>query len=354
MGLRYFLGPLMIIAMTFEYFENGFRKKAIQSGYSEDNICRCLVYAKPLIDKDLPVIFNTANLSALVGYKKNFIKRAVLYTDYFYRNFTILKKNGSKRELKEPLPSLKEIQCWILENILYNVPVSKYAKAYVKKRNLTDNVKYHKGRDVVVTLDINNFFSSIERSSVEGIFLELGYSSNISNLLSKLCCCNEILPQGAPTSPYLSNIYMRGFDMAVSNYCNKQNIRYTRYADDITLSGDNIDPSILIDFVKENLEAIKLSLNEDKVKVMGKNVPQIVTGIIVNDKIQVPKEYRDKIRQEIYFIKKFGLANHLRNVNCDKVNYVYHLLGKINFALQINPKDLHMAEYKSYLHTLIG
>ncbi len=339
--------------MTFEYFEQNFRKKAIQSGFSEDNIHKCLVYAEPLINKGLPVIFNTANLSALVGYKKNFIKKAALYTDYFYRNFTILKKNGKRRPLKEPLPSLKEIQCWILENILYTIPVSKYAKAYVKKRNLLDNVKYHKDKEIVITLDIKDFFPSIKRGSIEKIFLELGYSSNISNLLGKLCCCNDHLPQGAPTSPYLSNIYMRNFDLTLSNYCNVENVRYTRYADDITLSG-KIDPIVVIAFVRKELLAYSLFLNEEKIKVMGKNVRQIVTGIVVNDKIQIPKNYRDKIRQEVYFIKKFGLANHLQKINSSQANYVYHLIGKINFALQINPLDKDMIDYRKFIKGLLN
>src|ERR1051325_5531974 len=137
--------------MTFNYFEEKFREKAIQAGYSEENTQRCLTYAKPLIEQNLPVIFNTSNLSALVGYKKNYIKKAVLYPNYFYRSFTIKKKNGTLRYLKEPLPSLKEIQCWILENILYAIPVSRFARAYIPKRNLLDNVKYHKDKKVVLS-----------------------------------------------------------------------------------------------------------------------------------------------------------------------------------------------------------
>jgi RNA-directed DNA polymerase len=194
--------------MDFSQFETIFRYKARVSGYSEENIVSCLNYARPLIEKNFPVIFNTSNLAALVGYKTLYLKRAALHTNYFYRSFTIKKSNGKARILKEPLPSLKEIQVWILQNILYNtnIPISKYAKAYVKKKNLIENVKYHKSKEKVLTLDISNFFGSIERISIEKIFRTLGYSSNIANLLSKLCCCDNCLPQGAPTSPTLSNI----------------------------------------------------------------------------------------------------------------------------------------------------
>jgi RNA-directed DNA polymerase len=138
--------------MTYQYFETHFRDKAVKVGYSEENIIKCLNYAKPLIQKNLPVIFTTANLSSLVGYNKNYLKRAALFTPFFYRRFKIKKKNGSSREITEPLPSLKEIQIWILENILYHLPVSRYAKAYVRGRNILENVKYHRSKEVLLTL----------------------------------------------------------------------------------------------------------------------------------------------------------------------------------------------------------
>jgi len=340
--------------MDFLQFESTFRYKAKVSGYSEENIIFCLKYAKPLVEKNFPVIFNTSNLAALVGYKTQYLKRAALYTNFFYRSFTIKKANGKLRALKEPLPSLKEIQVWILQNILYNpnVPISKYAKAYIKKRNLLDNVKYHRSKEKVLTLDISNFFGSIERKSIENIFRKIGYSSNISNLLSKLCCCDNSLPQGAPTSPILSNIYLFDFDNFISKYCVTKNIRYTRYADDLAFSG-NFDEEILIEIVDEKLKTLNLFLNKEKIKVMKSNQKQIITGILVNDVLQIPKSDRQLIRQEVYYIKKFGLLDHLKRTKNERSNYIPHLLGKINFALSINPKDKEMLRYKEYIQNMI-
>lgn len=339
--------------MTYKDFEKQFRAKANTSGYSEDNIVKCLLYARPLLEKNLPVIFNTSNLAALVGYRKNYIKKAVLYPTYFYREFQVKKKTGSGlRTIREPLPSLKEIQFWILENILYEIPVSKYAKAYVKNRTLKDNVKYHKGKKLVVCLDIKDFFPSIKRKYVEEIFLNIGYSSNISNLLSKLCTCDEYLPQGAVTSPCLSNIFMVDFDAELSNFCMGQMIRFTRYADDITLSGD-FNPDEVIHFISLLLCNKGLVLNKDKIKIMHRNTPQIVTGVMVNKKIQMPRSKRDEIRQEVYFIKKLGIETHLSNTNNTRANYLRHLLGKVNYAIFLNPSDSKMQEYSSYLKGLI-
>jgi retron-type reverse transcriptase len=334
--------------MTYEVYEKEFRLKASKSGFSEDEILKCLNYAKPLIEKNLPIIYNTSNLSALVGYEKPYLKKAVLFTSFFYRKFNIKKKNNKLRTLSEPLPSLKEIQIWILDNILYYIPVSKFAKAYIPNRNIFDNAKYHRNKEKVLSLDIENFFTSIRRASIEKIFLKQGYSSNVSNLLSKLCCCDEVLPQGAPTSPYLSNIFLNEFDLVISVFCKEQNIRYTRYADDLTFSGD-FDEKPLMKIVAEELKKIGLRLNSDKVKVMGRSDRQIVTGLVVNKIIQTPKYKRNDIRKEMYYIRKFGLDDHIMWTQNNRANFAKHLLGKIEYALFINPKDEEMLKYKKYL-----
>jgi RNA-directed DNA polymerase len=340
--------------MNFTHYESQFREIASQSGYSEENILKCLNYAEKLLNRNLPVIYNTSNLCALVGYKKNYLKRAVQFNKYFYREFKIQKKNGKLRTIKEPLPSLKEIQAWILENILYHIPVSKYAKAYIKGRNLIENVKFHKGKEIVLTLDIKDFFPSINLRMVESVFLSCGYSILISNLLAKLCTLNDELPQGAPTSPCISNIIMNEFDENIGQYCKGNKIKFTRYADDITFSfsKSSIDPSVLITYVRESLLKLGFNLNEDKVHILEPNCRQIITGIVVNEKFQIPKYKRKQIRQEIFFIRKHGLSEHIQFIRNSKANYLNHLEGKINFALHVNPLDKEMAEYKLFIHQL--
>ena len=204
--------------MKFEQYKQEFEIKASNSGYTAENIERCLNYARPLIDKGFPVIYNTSHLSVLVGYRKDYIKRAVVYTPYFYRDFEIKKKNGKMRKISEPLPSLKEIQDWILVNILEVEKVSPFAKAYRKKVGLLENVKFHKNQPKVLTLDLKDFFPSIKTENVELIFRSFGYSVLISSLLSKLCTRDSCLPQGAPTSPYLSNIFFKRADDLIIKY----------------------------------------------------------------------------------------------------------------------------------------
>lgn len=337
--------------MNFEQYKIAFEKEASNSGYSLVNINKCLNYAEKLFAKKVPVIYNTSHLSALVGYRKDYLKRAVVYTPYYYRKFKIRKKNGKLREISEPLPSLKEIQSWILNNILNNIEISPFAKAYRKKISIIENVKYHKSQPKIVTLDLTDFFPSIKTKSIEEIFLNLGYSKLISNLLAKLCSKDDCLPQGAPTSPYLSNIYFKNADDLISKYCIENKIKYTRYADDLSFSGE-FDELKLINVVNEIVGAFGLKLNNDKTKIMTPNTRQSVTGIVVNKKPQVVFHKRNILRQELYYIKKFGIEEHMKRMSIKKSNYLAHLLGRINFILQINPEDSEFIEYRKHLYSL--
>lgn len=334
--------------MEFEQYKAAFEKAASNSGYSEENIKRCLDYSKPLFDNNVPVIYNTSHLASLVGYKKTYIKKAAYYTKSFYTDYEIKKKNGKTRTISEPLPSLKEIQTWVLQNILQKVKVSPYAKAYRRKVSIIENLKFHPKQPKVFTLDLKDFFPSIKTNSVEHIFKSLGYSDLISNLLAKLCTKENSLPQGAPTSPYLSNLFFFSADNQISEFCKAHSIRYTRYADDLTFSGD-FDENVVLSFVSEVVNKLGLTIHPEKVKLMTPNQRQSVTGIVVNHIPQVVFYKRNKIRQEIYYIKKFGLIDHMKRKDIKNRSYLEHILGKVNFIIQVNPTDTEFKEYKDYL-----
>ncbi len=317
-----------------------------------NHISDLLKYAEKLFSNNVPVIYNTSHLASLVGYRKEYLKRAAVYTNSYYRNFNIKKKNGKNRLISEPLPSLKDIQIWILENILSNVEISPFAKAYRKGVGLWDNLKFHKDQPKLFTIDISNFFTSIKIHSIQQIFSDLGYSSFISNLLARLCTKDHCLPQGAPTSPYLSNIFFRATDKKISEYCVANKIKYTRYADDLSFSGD-FDEKPLKSLINQYIGELGLQINDSKTRVMLPNSRQIVTGIVVNKIPQVPFCKRNKLRQNIYFIKKFGIKNHIKHEGITQSNYIEHLLGQVSFILHINPKDEEFKSYQRYLKSLI-
>lgn len=338
--------------MTFNEYKVAFTTKAEASGFSYEIINKCLAYAQVLFSRNLPLIYDITHLAKLVGYKKDYIERAIVFTNFFYRYFNIGKKNGELRRISEPLPSLKDIQTWILGNILYHVECSKYAKAYIPQSTIKQNLVFHKNQIAVLKLDIENFFSSITEPRVESLFNNLGYSKSISNLLAKLCTLNQKLPQGAPTSPYISNLILKDFDNTIGKYCLDHKIRYTRYSDDLTFSGA-FESAEITKIVTQELGNLSMKVNDKKTKLMKVGMRQIVTGIVVNEKLQVERSKRKKVRQEMYYLKKFGLSDHLAKINCQKNNYLSHLLGKVQFILHINPTDLEFQQYKMELKKML-
>lgn len=352
--------------IDFGLYKKEFKKKAREYSYSENFIQKCLTYGESLNNQRLPIIYNTYHLSGLVGYAHSYLTRVCISTSFFYRQFDVLKKNGKKRKISEPLPSLKQIQYFILKEILYSQKTSRYCKSYIPKKKFREYLKYHSNEKEVLCLDIQDFFPSIKYPIIHNFFSDLGYAKDVSDYLAHLCTYhsfakkdnynpnNRFLPQGAPTSPYLSNLILKKFDDDVAYFCKENNIKYTRYADDMTFSGESIPKSSLISFVKDKLSHIGLSLNESKTNFMKQNKPQIVSGVIINKKIQLPKKDRNNIRKVMYFIKKYGIENHMEKTNEKRSYYINHLLGKIQYGLSLNPNDKELRKYREELYRLLS
>ncbi|MGV2450035.1 UNVERIFIED_CONTAM: reverse transcriptase family protein [Ralstonia mannitolilytica] len=342
---------------------NNYKKKftdlALSSGYSKEFVEKCLNYSEPLLNKKLPIIYSIKHLSELVGYNQSYLTRSMISTSFFYRHFKIKKKNGKLRSISEPLPSLKEIQYFILKEILYTQKVSKYCKSYIPKKNIKEYLKYHVNEKEVLTLDLQDFFPSIKFELVYNYFLQLGYAKDVSYYLSSITTyCDKqekfdinkrYLPQGAPTSPYLSNLILKDFDNKLGIYCSQKKIKYTRYADDLAFSGNSTSSEDIIAFVNKELEKLGLMLNLKKTNFMKQNTQQIISGVVVNNKMQLPKNQRNEIRQKMYFITKFGIESHLEKIQEKRDNYISHLLGRIQYVLNLNPEDFEFQEYKKKL-----
>ena len=270
-----------------------------------------------------------------------------------YHTVYLPKSDGSKRKLSVPDLILKLVQKSIADNILIQYPISKYAKAYKPGSSIQKNARPHVGKKKILKLDIEGFFDHILYSRVKDtVFYEEKYSESIRILLTMLCYYNDSLPQGAPTSPAITNIIMYDFDETVGAFCNEKNIAYTRYCDDMTFSGD-FDEKEIISFVKNELFKFCLHLNNRKTAVISASKRQVVTGIVVNEKMNVTKDYKKTIRQEIYYIKKFGLDEHLKRLGIsDKQQYVLSLKGRIAFVLQTIPNNCEFIEYKNFLDSI--
>lgn len=270
-----------------------------------------------------------------------------------YQIFKIKKYNGSYRTIYSPKPTLKHLQKNILHNILNNKQISKYAKAYHQNISLKDNALPHTNQKVILKLDIIDFFENISFYDIyQTCFPEVYFPKPIGQLLTYLCTYESRLPQGAPTSAYISNLVMKEFDEELGSWCEQNNIAYTRYSDDMTFSGD-FNPHEVISKVRKMLYRLNLKINNKKIKVIYHHQCQKVTGLVVNEKVRVSAKYRDKVRQEIYYIKKYGLLNHLNKIGFQEepTKYLNTLYGKVLYILSIN-EEKEFLEYKSYLKEL--
>lgn len=279
-----------------------------------------------------------------------------------YETVYITKASGKKREINKPDIVLKSFQKSVYKNILLHIPTSDYAVAYKKGSSLRYSTAVHIGKPMILKLDIKNFFGSILYKTVQEMFLKQGYDYFMATTLATLCCYKGRLPQGTPTSPAISNIVMREFDDQVSCFCNARNIAYTRYSDDMTFSG-SFDSNEVIEFVKDKLNKSGFQLNNKKTKLIKQGQRQTVTGVVVNEKQQLPKGYRKQIRQEIHYCQKYSVKSHILHANLTTYirpngdvyykEYLLNLYGRINYALQINPSDDEMLKYRSVVKSAI-
>ena len=315
-----------------------------------------LAYADNLQNHGVPIIFDQPHLAGLLGYELDYVQILSTCKEDFYKKYMIPKRNGKMRIIHEPMPNLKEIQTWILDNILMAPgvlkDVSHVVTAFVPHRDIIDNATPHVGKRTVVCMDLKDFFTSVRWIQVYAVFADLGYGKDVSGMLAHLCTLDGVLPQGAPTSPMLSNLVMRRIDKMIYEHCQDHDITYTRYADDLTFSSNRrIEYGQLMGYVKTVMGNAGFSVNEEKTKVFHRNQSQNVTGIVVNDHIQVGRNYRKKIRQEMFYLQQYGLEGHYPHTHYPykPQSYLNHLLGKVNHVLHVNGEDKEMMAYKRIL-----
>ena len=300
-----------------------------------------------IIYKEFSSLLNDLEFSGETLYSvSNHIKR-------HYRTVKIPKANGEFRELNVPDDLLMSIQRAINNKLLCLEEVSSYAMAYRPGTSIKTNATPHVNKPVVLKMDIRHFFDHLIFPLIkEKAFPDIRYSEQNRILLTFLCTYKDALPQGAPTSPAISNIIMQEFDDIVGAWCEERNIAYTRYCDDMTFSGD-FDSKPVISLARKELQKMGLYLNEKKTTIVRKGQKQLVTSLIVNEKISVSSDYKKRIRQEMFYCMKYGITDHLTKIKCTytKDAYVAKLLGRINYVISIEPDNLQMRKYRKWLMT---
>ncbi len=355
---------MKIVNFVMTLHLNNIINQVNQSNHSDDYKNEIIAYATNLTAKNLPIIFDITHLAFLTGISRLSLFHILIDRQSYYKIYKMRKKSGGYRWIMSPVNQLKSIQQWIKTNILEKVSINNSACGFVKGKSIKDNAIKHINQEVVLNIDLYHFFDTITDKRVYGIFRNLGYTEKLSFDLAQLLTVNppskywkelkkenkmnkkhiktkpNILPQGAPTSPIVTNIISYQIDSIFQNYAEKSNIQYTRYADDLTFSG-KINDIISLKSIKDVIRQQGFTINIKKTKFLKQNQRQEVTGITVNSGVFVSKKIIKEIQQELYYCNKYGYKNHLKYKKDKgisiKSSYRDWLLGKISFINSIEP-----------------
>jgi retron-type reverse transcriptase len=259
-----------------------------------------------LAARGLPVVYSVEHLAAKRRMSEKQLRWMARNSRLFYKEFKIPKANGESRIILAPQGRLLTQQRWILRKMLDRATPHKYACGFVKGRSILDNARPHVGRKVVIRIDLQDFFPSISHRQVRKVFEQLGYPYRVASLLANLCTVDGFLPQGAPTSPAISNMVCGKLDRRFAGLKEKLKFRYSRYADDLVFSSDDDRLPNLIPFFKQVLREEGFAVNQGKIRIMRQGQKQKVTGIVVNQKTSVDREHVRRLRAAVHRLKTQG------------------------------------------------
>jgi retron-type reverse transcriptase len=283
-----------------------------------------------LISNGLDVLHTPAELAAAMKINLGLLRFLAFSRKtsnvHHYRRFTIPKKTGGERVISAPMPRLKTAQRWVLDNVLCSPKVSDAAHGFRNGMSIVSNAQPHVGAKVVVNMDMKDFFPTVTYPRVKGLFRNLGYSGSLATVFALLCTQaktskvgldnrdwyvaqgERFLPQGAPTSPAITNLICRGLDSRVERIASKHGFVFTRYADDMSFSSKQADADAgrLIRQVKHVVRDEGFEVHPDKTRVIRSGRRLEVTGLTVNEKVGVSRKLLRKFRATLHQIEKDG------------------------------------------------
>jgi hypothetical protein len=279
-----------------------------------------------------------------------------------YRYELLPKRSGGWRLLEVPHPYMRVLQRRVLDALLAHVPPHEAAHGYVRGRSVVDHARAHAGQAVLLKFDLQDFFATVRASRVHACFVALGYSPAVARELMALCTTatpepvlerlrdeggldwtqamrlrDAHLPQGAPTSAALANLCAFRLDMRIAGLARSLGARYTRYADDIVLSGG---PGLAraADRVEARIGGFALeegfALNHRKTRRVPHSRRQQVANIVVNDRPNLPRDEFDRLKAQLHLCATRGAASQNRE---GLPNWEQHLRGRVAWAQQLNP-----------------
>lgn len=362
---------------------------AKEHGLPKETIDAVIAQTRAVVDGPykLPSILTLGHLAKRTGVDYLALRGLVAgFYPHPYRNFKIRKRVAGLgqavryRKISVPTPDLYRVQRWMAMHVLRSITVHGASHAFSPDSSIVKCAEKHCGAKWMVKLDIMDFFGSISEMQVYRVFFSLGYQPLVSFEMARLCTYRPehdippdfvsarfqvpsgrikkrgrviesynhsymgFLPQGAPTSPMLANLAMRDIDENILAIANSFGLLYTRYSDDLTFSTrkdfDRQHASQLIHEIRKLLIKQGLRLNRLKTAVIPPGARKIVLGLLVDGDVpRLSRPFKDRIRQHLYYLEKFGPDQHVSQRGFDSVGgFFRHLKGLIDFAHMIEPQ----------------
>ena len=289
--------------------------------------------------KIIPLELNSiAKIENILGFSLDKIEKAIKNKDSFYSEAKLVIKDKT-RILDIPNSNLKIIQKNLARYFGEKVVWPNYVQGGIKNRSIKTNARKHSGRKFVLSLDIENFFPSITTEMVKNSLIRHGLYKKVSTLISELSTYKNKIPQGSPSSTYVANMVFLEIDKLINIFCKKHSLIYTRFVDDLTISGrKDIFPykGTIIQYITRS----GLTISERKTTIQNSTKKQVVTKLVVNNKIRPDKKYMSTLKKDIREtwkgsagIKSVALRNNI-SINKVKVN----LWGRANYIRQFDNK----------------
>jgi RNA-directed DNA polymerase len=338
-------------------------KSAIKE-HSEEIALGIKDYALNLISQNLPVIFSLTHLAHITGVDSSILEQSIARTRERadYNIFAIRKRSGGKRYIHASRSELFSVQKFLNQELLQKLSCHSSAYAFSKGSSIYKCAAQHCDARWLLQFDLKDFFYSINEHQVFDLFLSLGYKKLLAFEMARICTTTRlplekrkylieiekwrrisenlpyeplstigVLPQGAPTSPMLSNMIAKDLDVDISKYATSNNLIYTRYADDITLSAYSLDKKRIgkiLNSVHHLIIEHGFHENLKKRRVSGPGSRKVVLGLLIdNEKPRLQKHTKKRINGILYAINKFGLKATADHIGFQSTLGLYHHIG---------------------------
>jgi retron-type reverse transcriptase len=270
-----------------------------------------------------------------------------LRKDNMYKTMRIPKKRpGEFRILHDPHSLLKHVQRLLLDRLLGKLELPEYVTGFMKDVSITDTAKVHTNKEVVCCMDIQDFFPSIKEYMIRECMLSYGWPENVARMISEICTYHNFVPQGAPTSPTISNLigYHR-FDKQVKTLADQNDFTYSRYADDLVFSTNRTDTKHtgeIDNFLHQIEQVIQRSgfkISPDKTKIMRKGNAQMVLGQSVpNAEPTLPGKKYYLLRAIVHNCMTQGIEEQAKKSGMNPQAFIRSIKGHLNFLKNVDPK----------------